>query len=211
MSLSDRDFSALQGVADVSRETFDDLTTFVELLEKWNRSINLVSPQSLPDVWTRHILDSAQLFPFFDGSVGKAVDIGTGGGFPGLVLAIIFKHSAPDRQVTLIESDQRKCAFLLTVSSQLNLNSKVIAKRIEQVPPSEADVLTSRALAPLSQLLGYAHRHLKPEGTAFLLKGRSAEAEIEEALASWSLDLKRKESKTTSDGVILEIRNLRPR
>jgi len=201
----------LQEALGVSRETFDDLERFVALLEKWNRSINLVSPQSLSEVWTRHILDSAQLAPIFDDSVANAVDIGTGGGFPGLVLAILFKHSASKRHVTLIESDQRKCAFLMTVSSTLKLNTTVIAKRIEQAAPSQADVLTSRALAPLSQLLGYAHRHLKPDGTALLLKGRAVESEIEEALASWSLELKRKESRTTHDGVILEIKNLRPR
>ncbi len=211
MTPSDRDFEALQQVAGVSRETMDDLTQFVTLLQKWNRSINLVSPNSLAAVWERHIIDSAQLFPFIPPSTRSIADIGTGGGFPGLVLAILSKRDAPERHVTLIESDRRKCAFLLTASSQLELNVKVVAERIEHADPCAADMLTSRALAPLSQLLGYAERHLKPDGTALLLKGRTAEAEVEEALASWSLDLKRRESKTTDDAVILEITNLRSR
>lgn len=211
MTASDSDFLALQQVADVSRGTFDDLSELVGLLKKWNRTINLVSPSTLPDAWTRHIIDSAQLYPLLVDSAKEVADIGTGGGFPGLVLAILAKHHSPERHVTMIESDKRKCAFLLTVSSKLNLNATVVAERIEHADPSQADVLTSRALAPLSQLLGYAHRHLKSDGTALLLKGRTAEAEIEEALASWSLDLKRRVSKTTDDAVILEISNLRPR
>ncbi len=211
MTPSDRDFEALQQVVGVSRETMDDLTQFVMLLQKWNRAINLVSPNSLPAVWERHIIDSAQLFPFIPPSTRSIADVGTGGGFPGLVLAILSRRDAPERRVTLIESDKRKCAFLLTASSQLELNVKVVAERIEHADPCAADMLTSRALAPLSQLLGYAERHLKSDGTALLLKGRTAEAEVEEALASWSLDLKRRESKTTDDAVILEITNLRSR
>lgn len=211
MTVTESDFLDLQRVAGVSRETFDDLMAFSELLVKWNRSINLVSPNSLRELWTRHILDSAQLFLILDESAKHVADIGTGGGFPGLVLAILFKHHAPGRHTTLIEADKRKSAFLLTASSTLNLKTSVIADRIEIADPTNADVLTSRALAPLSQLLGYAHRHLKPSGTALLLKGRTAEAEIEEALASWSMDLKRRDSKTTDDAVVLEITNLRPR
>jgi 16S rRNA (guanine527-N7)-methyltransferase len=211
VTVAERNFLALQEVADVSRETYEDLVTFSELLIKWNRSINLVSPASIPELWQRHILDSAQLFPMFRGSAERVADIGTGGGFPGLVLAILFKHHAPKRHITVIESDKRKCAFLLTVSTALNLNTTITAKRIEDADPVNADVLTSRALAPLEQLLSYANRHLKPSGTALLLKGRTAETEIEEALASWSMDLKRRDSKTTDDAVVLDITNLRRR
>ena len=209
--MTEPDFLSLEKVASVSRETYDDLVTFSELLRKWNRSINLVSPGSLPELWDRHILDSAQLFPMITESAGHVADIGSGGGFPGLVLAIMFKHHAPQCHMTLIESDKRKCAFLLTVSTTLNLNTTITAKRIEEVEPVNADVLTSRALAPLKQLLGYADLHLKPSGTALLLKGRTAETEIEEALASWSMDLKRRDSKTTDDAVVLDITNLRRR
>lgn len=211
MTVAEPDLLALQEVAGVSRETYQDLVTFSELLVKWNRSINLVSPGSVPELWQRHILDSAQLFPMFNESVERVADIGTGGGFPGLVLAILFKHHAPKRHMTMIEADKRKCAFLLTVSTALNLNTTVTPKRIEEADPVNADVLTSRALAPLEQLLGYADRHLKPSGTALLLKGRTAETEIEEALASWSMDLKRRDSKTTDDAVVLDITHLRRR
>jgi len=158
------DFDTLQKIAGVSRETYEDLIAFSDLLTKWNRSINLVSPGSIPELWDRHILDSAQLFPMIDESVQHVVDIGTGGGLPGLVLAILFKHHAPQRQMTLIESDKRKCAFLLTVSTTLQLNTTVIAKRIEEVER-----------------------------------------------VTWSMDLKRRDSKTTDDAVVLDITNLRRR
>ncbi len=196
---------------DVSRETLEKLERFADLLVKWNAKINLVSPATLPDLWERHILDSAQLVPFIPDGARNLVDIGTGGGFPGLIIGIIAQDTHPALHVTMIESDIRKCAFLQTTSAQLGLKTTVSAKRIEAVDPLGADVLTSRALAAGPQLLAYAHRHLAADGKALLLKGTNAQAEIDEALATWSFDLQKRQSETSADAVVLDISNLRPR
>ncbi len=205
----DEAVSAISGFADVSRETSDRLKEFAVLLQKWNKKINLVSPSTIDDLWERHIFDSAQLLPLISEDAARLTDIGTGGGFPGLILALLTAEKQPGLTVTMIESDVRKCAFLQTASSQLGLKTRVISRRIEFAPPQNADIVTSRALAPLGALLGYAEMHLSPAGTAILMKGANADAEINEALASWAFDLQKIASKTHPDAVILKITNLR--
>lgn len=195
----------------VSRETLDRLEAFVLLLEKWNPKINLVSKSTLPDVWQRHVLDSAQLHPFIGKKVCTLVDIGSGGGFPGLVLAALLNETHPGLSVSMIESDRRKCAFLRTALAEMGVSAEVYPERVEALPPRNADLLTSRALAPLTKLLGFAERHLSQDGQALFLKGANAEAEVNEALASWRFDLQKKPSETSVDAVVLEISNLRSR
>jgi len=192
----------------VSRETSDDLEKFAELLTKWNQTINLVGKGTIPDLFERHIADSLQLFrhaPAFR----TWVDLGSGGGLPGLVIAIQVKHTAPDRQVVLIESDQRKCAFLRTVIRELSLNASVISKRIEDVEPMKADVVSARALAELPLLLRYCDRHLVSHGTALLLKGARWQQEHEEASRLWSYRLEAIISETNSNAAVLKIKDLR--
>ena len=127
---------------DVSRETFDDLVKFHDLLVKWNAKINLVSKASSGNLWDRHIWDSAQIVPI-SGNGLSWVDIGSGGGFPALVVAIMAKRALPGRKVTMVESDQRKSAFLRTVIRELSLNAEVIASRVETADPLNADVLST--------------------------------------------------------------------
>ena len=115
---------------DVSRETIDNLNLYVDILRKWNTTINLVSKGSITDVWKRHILDSAQLFKFVTHDMEKWLDIGSGAGFPGLVIAILAKGRFTNLRVTLIESDKRKCVFLNEVVRELDLNVKILSKRI---------------------------------------------------------------------------------
>ena len=201
----------IQELCSVSRETIERLEAFAAELTKWNQKINLVSPSTIPELWSRHILDSAQLYPLLNPELSKVCDIGTGGGFPGLILAIIARELHPGTEVAMIESDKRKCAFLQTLSAQLNLNTKVLPKRIEQADAQNADYLTSRALASLTQLLSFAHRHLTTTGHALFLKGAKVGVEIEEALASWEFDLQKRSSETSAEAVVLEISNLRPR
>jgi 16S rRNA (guanine527-N7)-methyltransferase len=136
------------------------------------------------------------------------VDIGSGGGFPGLVVAILSREFAPDRVVTLVESDVRKSAFLRTVSQDLSLNTRILAKRIEDVSPLKANVLSARALADLRELLGYSARHLHRNGTALFMKGASWQKELEEARSLWSFDLRLHKSKTNPDAAILEIKDI---
>ena len=179
---ADADFAA---AVDVSRETLDRLTRYAELLGAWNRKINLVSKSTLDDVWSRHFLDSAQLFAEIPQDARTVADFGSGAGFPGLVVAILAAEQRPDLKTILVESDQRKAVFLRTVAQQLAVAVDVRAARIEEVPPLGADVVMARALAPLSTLLGLAARHLAPDGTALFLKGASWRDEVAKSLAHW--------------------------
>ena len=192
---------------DVSRETFERLNTLHELVSKWNKTINLVSKSSLPDLWGRHIWDSAQVACLV--TSGKTwVDIGSGGGFPGLVVAIMNLEIAADRQTVMIESDTRKATFLRTAIRELQLNARVLSERIEKAAPQHADVLSARALAELPLLLGFAERHLAPGGTALFMKGTSWEKELQNASESWSFDVKVHKSKTDPEAAILELKEI---
>lgn len=198
-------------ICNVSRETLDGLQVYGELLEKWNKKINLVAPSTIPTLWPRHILDSAQLLPAIPKTTTRVCDIGSGGGLPGLVTAILAKETHPELTVTLVESDRRKSAFLQTMIGRLSLSANTIVQRIELAEPQQADIVTSRALAPLGQLLGYVERHLSVDGTALLLKGAKFDEELDEALASWAFDLQKRPSETSADAVVLEISSLRRR
>lgn len=193
---------------DVSRETLALLTEFSDLLIKWNQRINLVSASTIPDLWTRHIWDSAQLMEYAP-DAAHWVDIGTGGGFPGVVLAIMAKDTQPELQFSFVESDQRKCAFLKTVIRNLNLPARVLSSRIEAIAPLEADVLSARALGHLEHLLGYADRHLASGGTALFMKGETWEKEVQTARDSWSFLLKEHKSKTNPAAAILEVKEIK--
>lgn len=193
------------GPSDVSRETLEKLERYTELLKKWNPRINLVSKASLEDMWKRHIVDSAQLYSLVPHPVRHWVDVGSGGGFPGLVIAILALADNSPERVTLVESDARKSAFLRTVIRETGARATVITDRIEQVLPLCADILSARALADLPTLLGFAERHLAPNGTAVFLKGASWEKELQVAQQSWSFDHRVDKSVTEDGPVILSI------
>lgn len=193
---------------DVSRETVQGLKTFQALVEKWNPSINLVSKSDLADLWTRHILDSAQLFALAPQTARLWCDIGSGGGFPGLVIAIIAKEKSPDMEFVLIESDKRKAVFLRQVSQSLRLPVHVSTDRIDEALPVAADVLSARALAPLSVLCGFALRHLATHGLAIFPKGANATSEVDPARQLWNFDLNMIPSKTHLGASILLLRDI---
>ena len=191
----------------VSRETAEKLRAFVELLLRWNRRINLVSARSAEDVWRRHVLDSLQLLPLLpaDGST-PLLDLGSGAGFPGLVLA-----TAAEREVRLVEADKRKAAFLVEASGRLGLrNVEVRARRIEDAELPKVRLLTARALAPLPELLRHAHALLSPDGVALFPKGRTAEEELTDASRDWMMRVERFPSRTDSASTILRISEIRP-
>lgn len=192
---------------DVSRETLDRLTRYHDLLLKWNRRINLVSRSTETEIWERHIWDSAQVYDLAPAS-GHWMDIGSGGGFPGLVIAIIAMERNPERCVTLVESDQRKSAFLRTVIRELPLNAVVKVSRVEALLPAQTDVLSARALADLDSLLHFAERHLIKGGRALFMKGENWENEVEIARKRWSFTLDAHKSKTSPKAAILEIKEL---
>lgn len=189
---------------DVSRETLARLDLFAALLEKWNPRINLVSRNSLADLWTRHIADSVQVFRCVTPQ-GHWVDLGSGGGFPGIIIAILAQEAVPDLRVTLIESDQRKSAFLRTAARETGAKCQVISRRIEAVEPQQADILSARALADLDTLLGFAERHLKPGGVALFPKGVTWEKECAAARKRWNFQAQPITSRTDPDAVILRI------
>lgn len=189
----------------VSRETWDRLKRLEGLLKKWTTTINLVSPSTLNTIWTRHFADSAQIFDLAPTGGRTWVDLGSGGGFPGLVVAILAADERPELSVTLVESDQRKAAFLMTAARTLGLRTTVIADRIEAVAPLGAEVLSARALAPLDVLLAYAERHLRPTGVAIFPKGATVDNEIARALEHWRFSYQKERSRTDAGGVVLII------
>ena len=193
----------------VSRETRDRLTRYADLLKKWNPAINLVSRTTLPHLWTRHFADSAQLLEIADTASGTWADLGSGGGFPGMIVAILAGDKAPALKVTCVESDQRKATFLRTVARETGTDVTVLSERIESVQPLGAQVVSARALAPLPELVGYANRHLAPEGCALFLKGTGQAQEIDQALASWSFQIDTFPSRTDSGAAILKLRSIR--
>ena len=191
---------------DVSRETFERLEAYVALIERWNPKINLVSKSSLPEIWDRHIWDSAQIFDIaVEGSVWA--DFGSGGGLPGIVLAIFAKELRPDMQFYLVESDQRKCAFLRNAVREIGLNVKVHAERIEVLDPIGASVISARALTDLNGLLEFVERHSAKNGVAILPKGETWEKEILQAQENWSFEYEEITSKTNNDAAILKIKD----
>ncbi len=192
----------------VSRETYAELDAFAALVRKWTRHINLVSAASLPDLWDRHIVDSVQLYPYAPRGYRNWLDVGSGGGFPGIVAAIIAKTANPDAAFTLIESDQRKATFLRTASRELGLRVNVIADRIENVPSQAADVVSARALTTLSGLFSMIGRHMDPAGTALLHKGKRYQEEVADARRLWSFDLEEYPSMTDPDGRLLAIQRI---
>lgn len=191
----------------VSRETLDRLKTFEATIQKWNPRINLVSRDSLEQLWVRHIVDSVQVFRCID-TPSRWVDIGSGGGFPGLVIAILAAVEAPEMNVTLIESDNRKSAFLRAAARECGVKVSVVSERIEKVDPQQADVLSARALADLTDLLAFSERHLHPTGCALFPKGQSWKKEVDNAQRQWRFEFETVRSLTEAEAVILKIRGV---
>lgn len=196
---------------DVSRETSHKLETYKERLLLWNKKINLISKKSTDDIWSRHFLDSAQVFSTLTTGQTKLLDFGSGGGFPGMVLAIIAAEKLPLMRVEMVESDQRKAVFLRDTVRFLGLSSVVWSDRVENIVEMNSDVVTARALAPLKKLLFFSNRHLKKEGFCVFLKGESYKEEIKEALECWSFSIKIKESVTNPLSAMLIISDLEKR
>ncbi len=203
---------ALQGLdPDVSRETISGLEAYAALLRKWQKAINLVSGATLDDLWRRHFLDSAQLLPLLappgagDGSI---TDLGSGAGFPGLVLAIL-----SGRPTRLIESDQRKAAFLGEAARAAGCAGRVQihAARVEALKPWTAGTVTARALAELGQLLDWAAPFVGPDTVLLFPKGARADEELTAAERVWKMVTERRRSITDSTGLILRLSHLERR
>ncbi len=203
------DRSVFVRAINVSRETLSDLERYAELLRKWNRAINLVSPATLNVLWCRHFLDSAQIFRLAPASVRLWADLGSGAGFPGLVVACLAKRERPDMAVVCVESDRRKAEFLRHVVRDLDLPARILPERAETTPPLGADIVSARALAALPALLPLAWRHLAPGGRAVFPKGAGYRQEIRRVGSEWVFDIEIEPSKTEESGAILILGGVR--
>jgi 16S rRNA (guanine527-N7)-methyltransferase len=191
----------------VSRETEDRLRHYESMVHKWQKAINLISPKTLDIVWDRHIVDSLQLIPLIREGAQTLFDFGSGAGFPGLVIAI----ARPDLRVTLVESDQRKCSFLHAVSRETKILVRVENVRIEQFEPAaQPDVITARALAPLTELLDLSIRFAQDNHSLQLLfsKGVNAAEEVEMAEVYYDFKAVQTYSETDPGASILSLTDL---
>lgn len=193
-----------QALADVSRETWRKLSIYVEMLEKWNRAINLVSKTTLEDVWRRHVLDSLQIaslvkFPC------QWIDLGSGGGLPGLIVAAKASEISSATHVTLVESDQRKCAFMSAAADAMDLTVSIQCRRIEESPDQTYDVVSARALASLTELLELALPYRHKKTICIFPKGAKARVEMQAAQAIWDVQYDEIDSQTDPTGKIFRL------
>ena len=193
--------------AAVSRETLARLKAFVGTLNDWNARHNLVSRASMADVWHRHVWDSAQLAQYIPASGYSLVDLGSGAGFPGIILAILLRDRLGLRTV-LYESIRKKSEFLRAAADSAGVPMEVRCARIEEASPEIFDVVAARACAPLAKLLTYAVRFQGPNTVNLFLKGQSVDSELTEATKYWNMRVVRHRSQTDPSGAVLEIREL---
>jgi 16S rRNA (guanine527-N7)-methyltransferase len=207
-----RDPESFASYFSVSRETGGRLQAYVDLLKQWQPTINLVAPSTLEDAWERHIVDSAQLFILAPSDAMRWLDLGSGAGFPGMVLALMLAER-PGARMTLIESDQRKSAFLAEVARKTGAPVDILSQRIEKVATQAKvgpyDVVTARALAPLPKLFELAIPYFSSATTGLFPKGREAEAEIRAARTEFDFDLSLQPSLTDEAGRVLKVTALR--
>ena len=191
---------------DVSRETLDKFIAYADMLEKWQKSINLVSNKTLADKWRRHFYDSAQLISHIQNTEKpiKILDLGSGAGFPGLVLSILDAG-----EVHLVEGVGKKCAFMKQVIQKNGLNAVVHNERIEQMDAFKVDLITSRACADLSKLLDLTLPFMSHETECLFLKGEKYNQEINDVSKKWCFEVKKIPSKSEESGMILHLSNIK--
>ncbi|MEM0976244.1 MAG: 16S rRNA (guanine(527)-N(7))-methyltransferase RsmG [Pseudomonadota bacterium] len=195
----------------VSRETLDRLNTLATFTKKWTAKINLVAPATVPNIWTRHILDSLQLWQHRPDKCSLWYDLGSGGGYPGLVLAALAAQDNVDASFTLIESDQRKCVFLRQAAAAMGISVSVVPGRVEAFDGPAANVISARAFASIEKTLSIS-KEFTGSSTVFILpKGKTAAEELEAASESWSFNCDQTISETAPDASILVLSSIKPR
>ncbi|MDR6263309.1 16S rRNA (guanine(527)-N(7))-methyltransferase RsmG [Roseobacter sp. N2S] len=192
---------------DVSRETTEKLAIYEALLKKWNPAINLVSKSTLKSAPVRHFADSLQLWKYRT-EFKSWIDLGSGAGFPGMVLAIIASAEYPDAKFHFVESDARKSAFLRNVSRETQANTVVHTKRIEDAADLQADIISARALASTTELLSFSAPLLKKGGICLYLKGQNCQSELAEASRFWKFEAEQFASETDGNGTVLRVRDI---
>ena len=192
----------------VSRETLQRLYSYEMMVSRWNSTINLVSKTSLKDLWGRHIVDSSQIYSCAQPKAGLWLDLGSGGGFPGVVIAIIAKELSPKLEIVLVESDTRKCIFLRSVIRELGIGARVENSRIEAFELSNVSFLSARALANMNSLCGFAEKFVSRETICFFPKGEFYEKEVAECKKNWNFKHEIVKSRTSDKGRIIVVRSL---
>ena len=192
----------------VSRETLNGFYEYETLLSKWNEKINLVSKNTLVDIWERHFLDSGQIIKHVEVSGKRWVDVGSGAGFPGLVVALLLRDRKIDCDLVLVEKNPKKGFFLKEVIRKLNLTVEVVNDNIDTLEPLNADILTARAFSELNNLIEIAFRHRKKEGICLFLKGENYRMELDKTLNYWFFDYDIVDSLSSSSGKIIRVKKI---
>jgi 16S rRNA (guanine527-N7)-methyltransferase len=199
--------SEFQAQTGVSQETLARLKAYADILAYWNARHNLVAKSTMPELWQRHMWDSAQLADLIPAQARTLADLGAGAGFPGLVLAAM----RTDLAVTLHEATTKKCAFLRAAAERMALPVTIENARMEDQPRRPFDVITARACAPMPLLLDYAYRFTGPNSVCLFLKGQNVGPELTEAHKSWNMKASQVPSQTDPSGAIVTVRELGPR
>ena len=189
----------------VSRETRRRLEAYAALLIKWQKAVNLVGPKTLADLWRRHMLDSAQLFPMIPKGSKTLMDLGSGAGFPGLVLAILADELMPDMVIHLVEADRKKATFLQEAARIAQVRPVIHAQRIETLDMVPADIVTARALAPVNDLLNWSARFWQDHTIGLFLKGQDIELELTAVKDFENIKIRRLKSLSDDRGCVLEV------
>ncbi len=192
----------------VSRETLNLFCEYEALLSKWNKKINLVSKNSLFDIWERHFLDSGQIINLVEASGKRWVDLGSGAGFPGLVVALLLRDRKIDCDIILVEKNLKKVFFLKEVVRKLYLNVKILNKNITSIETLNADILSARAFSELNELIEIAYNHRKEDGICLFLKGENYRYELDKTLNYWFFDYDIVNSHSNSSGNIIRVKNI---
>ena len=192
----------------VSRETLNSFYEYKTLLTKWNEKINLVSKNTLVNIWERHFLDSGQIIKHVEASGKTWVDVGSGAGFPGLVIALLLRDRKIDCDLVLVEKNPKKGFFLNEVIRKLNLNVEVVNDNIYTLEPLNADILTARAFSELNNLIEISFRHRKKEGLCLFLKGENYRFELDKTLNYWFFDYDVVDSLSSSSGKIIRVKKI---
>lgn len=183
------------------------LKQFSEFVLKWQKSINLISPYTVPDIWKRHVVDSAQIYPFLSQDARILVDMGSGAGFPGIVLAILNQENkGPIGHFYLIESDIKKCIFLKEAVRIFALPVTVLNERAEKVTLEKVDVVTARALKNVNELLKLGGGFITPDTTCFFLKGEKVDEEL--AAVTYKMHVEKIQSQTSPEGCLLKLTHI---
>ena len=192
----------------VSRETISSLKKYEDLLIKYNSGLNLVGKSTINEIWSRHFLDSAQVIDLIDKNINSCIDIGSGAGFPGLVLALLLKHKKSQVSFKILEKSPKKCNFLKLVSSELGLDTEIICQDIKNIKKINCDFAIARAFKPLPEIFEIIHSKINFSAKLVLFLGAKQSGLLDEASKKWNMEYKQRKSITSSDSLIIEVNKL---